>query len=132
MIAATNDQRAGLQITIPDAQPTPTGPPTTEPVGRVDASKRFKHTVHFADSATPTSRAKPKGVQGCEIRMKIGDPAPAGPDDLEFVTIDSKTPHTIEFEAADAGKRVYYMMRWISTRGEPGPWSATVSAMILG
>ena len=130
--STTNEQRAGLQITVPDSSPTPVGPPTTPPVGRIDASQRLKHTVHFVDSGTPTSKAKPAGVQGCEIRMKVGDPAPTGPNDLEFVTIDSKTPHTIDFEASDAGKRVVYWIRWVSKRGEPGPWGAPISALIQG
>ena len=82
------------------------------------------------DELTPTSRAKPDGAQGCEIWMKVGDPAPAGPKDVHYLALDTRSPYTVEFDAADAGKTAYYMLRWISTRAETGPWSATVSGTI--
>ena len=31
---------------------------------------------------------------------------------------------------ADAGQAAHYMLRWLSTRGEAGPWSETASATI--
>ncbi|KKK98125.1 hypothetical protein LCGC14_2645870, partial [marine sediment metagenome] len=34
------------------------------------------------------------------------------------------------FAGADANKVAHYMLRWESTRGEPGPWSETASATI--
>ena len=41
--------------------------------------QRLQHTIHFADEATPTSKAKPAGVMGAEVWVKVapvGDPAP--------------------------------------------------------
>jgi hypothetical protein len=31
---------------------------------------------------------------------------------------------------ADAGKTARYMLRWVATTGEKGPWSETASATI--
>jgi len=31
-----------------------------------------------------------------------------------------------------AGKTVYYWLRWVNTRGEAGPWSSVASAMVVG
>ncbi|MCI0358788.1 MAG: hypothetical protein L0211_09930, partial [Planctomycetaceae bacterium] len=112
--------------------PTPSGPPTTAPVGKVDTSQRLQHTVSFSDAATPTSKARPAGVRGCEIWMKIGTPPPATAADLTFVTLDTRTPHVVIFDGADANKTVTYWLRWVSTRGETGPWSAAVSATVSG
>ncbi|HZN32298.1 MAG TPA: hypothetical protein VFB80_00715, partial [Pirellulaceae bacterium] len=130
--AVTGSAKAAAGITVPDTTPTPSGPPTTAPVGQVDTSQRLQHTVSFVDSATPTSKAKPAGVRGCEIWMKIGTPPPAAAGDLVFVTLDTRTPHTIPFEGADGGKLVTYWLRWVSTRGETGPWSAAVGATVPG
>lgn len=130
--STTNDQRAGLQITVPDTTRTPVPPPTTAPVGRIETPSVRKHTVHFADSTTPTSKKKPDGVRGCQILMKIGAPPPTSASEMEFVVTDPKTPHDISFEVADVGKTVYYWLRWENTRGEPGPWSAMISATITG
>ena len=119
-------------ITVPDTTPTASGPPTTAPIATVDTSERLQHTIHFRDSTTPNSRAKPAGVRGCEIWMKIGTPAPVDPSELTFVTLDTRTPHLTTFDGADAGKLVTYWLRWVSTRDEKGPWSAAVAATVTG
>ena len=119
-------------ITVPDTIPTAPGPPTTAPIATVDTSERLQHTIHFRDSTTPNSRAKPAGVRGCEIWMKIGTPAPVDPSELTFVTLDTRTPHLTNFDGSDAGKLVTYWLRWISTRDEKGPWSPAVAATIPG
>jgi hypothetical protein len=64
--------------------------------------------------------------------MKVGPPPPATAADLAFVTLDTRTPHVIPFSGADANKTVTYWLRWVSTRGETGPWSAAVSASVPG
>ena len=119
-----------MSITVRSTSRAAVAAPTSRPVGTIDTSQRLRHTINFVDELTPTSRAKPDGVQGCEIWMKVGDPAPAGPKDVHYLALDTRTPYTVEFEAGDAGKTAYYMLRWISTRAETGPWSATVSGTI--
>ena len=126
----TDAQRQSMGITVRSATRTAVGPPTTKPVANVDTGQRLQHTINFVDELSPTSRAKPEGVQGCEIWMKVGDPLPAGPNDVHYLALDTRTPYTVEFDAADGGKPAHYMLRWINTRGETGPWSATVSATI--
>ena len=122
--------RQSLGVTVRSSTRTAVGPPETRPVGLVNTSQRLQHTLSFSDERTPNSRAKPDGVQGCEIWMKVGDPAPAGPHDVHYLALDTRTPYVTEFEATDAGKTAYYMLRWINTRGETGPWSATASGTI--
>ena len=126
----TDAHRQSAGITVRSAARTAVGAPTSKPVATVDTSQRLQHTINFVDELTPTSRAKPDGVQGCEIWMKVGDPAPAGPADVHYLALDTRTPYTVGFDAADGGKTAYYMLRWMSTRAETGPWSATVSATI--
>ncbi len=129
--AAVDDaERAALGITVPDTIPTPVGPPITRPVVSVDTSQRLQHTIGFADEATPTRKAKPAGVRGAQIWVKIGDPAPIDPNELTFLATDTRTPYVAAFAGADANKVAHYMLRWESTRGEPGPWSETASATI--
>lgn len=128
--AVSDAQRLSLGITVRSTTRTAVGAPQSKPIVQVDTSQRLRHTISFVDELTPTSRAKPDGVQGCEIRIKIGDPAPAGPEDFKYLATDTRSPYTVEFDAADAGKTAYYVLRWVSTRGETGPWSQTVSATI--
>ena len=130
--AVTDAAKLAAGAPVHDTIKTPVPPPTTAPVGRVEIKNRLEHIMHFVDSATPTSKAKPAGVRGCQIWMKIGGTAPASESEMQFVISDPKTPHKIEFQAADAGKTVYYWLRWENTKGIPGPWSAVVTATITG
>jgi hypothetical protein len=85
------------------------------------------------DEATPTRCAKPAGVMGCEIWVKIsatGEPAPTGADGLSFLSLDSSSPYVAEYDGKEGGKTAHYMLRWVATVGVKGPWSETVSATI--
>ncbi len=128
--AVDNIERKALGITVPDTTPTPVGPPTSRPVVTVDTSQRLQHSIAFADETTLTSRAKPDGVRGAQIWVKIGDPPPVDPDELTFLATDTRTPYVANFDGADANKVAHYMLRWESTRGDVGPWSETASATI--
>lgn len=130
--AVTDTQRAAMQITVPSGTHTPAPTPTTRPVGTVDTSQRLSHKIEFRDESTPTSRAKPDGVAYCELHLFIGTTAPAGPEAMHLQAVDKSTPYLMEFASADAGKTAWWALRWVNTRGEHGPWSATVSGTIPG
>src|SRR5438876_1532576 len=126
----TDAQRNSLGITVRSTTRTAVGAPTSKPVATVDTSQRLQHTIAFVDELTPTSRAKPDGAQGCEIWVKVDGPPPADASQLNYLATDTRTPYVAEFDGSQAGKIAYYMLRWVSTRGETGPWSQTVSATI--
>ena len=132
-VKVTDAQRAALGITVRDAEPTPTAAPTTRPVVTVDFSKRLRHTLRYADESTPTRRASPRGTLGAEIWAKLtapGDPPPSDPSELTFLLLSTRTPATIEFSGENAGQTAHYLLRWLTGRGTPGPWSETASATI--
>ena len=123
-------ERAAMHITVRDVTPTPSPVPTTRPVGQVDTSQRLRHTVSFVDETTPGIRRKPAGVLGAEIYSKIGGPPPTDDSDVTYLATDTRSPHVILYDADEAGQIAHYMLRWINTRGERGPWSETVSATV--
>ncbi len=55
---------------------------------------------------------------------------PVDPSELTFLAVDTRTPYTTDFDGSDGGKQAHYMLRWVNTRGETGPWSETATAMI--
>ena len=126
----TDPQREGMGITVRDEIKTPSAIPTTRPLAQVDTSQRFTHAVSFADETTPAVRKKPEGVAHCEIWVKIGGAPPVDADECEFLASDTNTPYTAFYEGEDGNKTAHYMLRWVNTRGEKGPWSNTVSATI--
>jgi hypothetical protein len=129
--AAVDDtERAAMGITVPDTVPTAAAVPATRPLVTVDTSQRLRHVIAFVDEATPTRKAKPAGVMGAEIWVKIGDPPPTDPSELTFLSVDTRTPYTADYDGADANKTAHYMLRWVNTTGDKGPWSETASATI--
>jgi hypothetical protein len=127
--SVTDAHRQALGITVRSTTRTAVAAPTTRPAASVDTSQRLRHTISFVDELTPGSRGKPDGASGCEIWVKVGS-APTDPSELRYLATDTRTPYVAEFDGADSGKTAYYMLRWVSTRGEPGPWSQTVSGTI--
>ena len=127
--AVSDAERAALGITVPDLGAA-AAIPTTRPICQIDPSQRLRHTIDFADESTPTRKAKPAGVMGAEIWVKIGPTPPVDPSELTFLAVDTRTPYTTDFDGADGGKQAHYMLRWVNTRGETGPWSETATATI--
>lgn len=125
-------ERAAMGITVPDREPTAVGAPTTRPVLSADTSQRLRIIVGFADEGTPTSKAKPAGVTGCEIWVKLGGPPPTDLSECQFLATDSRTPYTANFDGSEANQTAHFIGRWMSTRNEPGPLSETVSATVPG
>ena len=107
-------------------------PSATVPLGFVDTSARLRHTISWHDAATTGNKRRPRGVLGCEIWVKIGDPAPGGEKDCRFLTVDAATPYLAEFGSEDVGKTAHYMLRWRMRDGSISSWSETVSATITG
>lgn len=122
--------REAMGITVRGGVHVASAESMTHPIGWVDINERLRHTVNFRNNSGTTGTAKPAGTTGCEVWVKIGDTPPTGPSELRFLGVATRTPYTVIHDEADAGKMAHYMLRWLSTRGEPGPWSETVSATI--
>jgi hypothetical protein len=153
-IKTTDADRANMGITVRDGSLTPAAPPTTRPLVRVDTAQRLVHTVRFSDESTPTRRRKPHGVLGAEVWVAIAaphDPPPvlrfageqgsgfggqgsgsdgAGDSGFRFLSISTSGTMQTDFSTAEAGRTAYYALRWLSTRGETGPWSEVAAATV--
>jgi hypothetical protein len=127
----TDDERRALGITVPGDHPTPVGPPSSRPLAIVDPSDRFRHRIRYSDEGSTTSRARPAGIIGCEVWVKVGA-APVDPSEMTFLALNRSSPYIAEYTGTDAGKMAHYMLRWVSNNGQKGPWSETESATITG
>jgi hypothetical protein len=108
------------------------GLPPTRPAPTVLARQRLAHASWFDEEELPTKKAKPAVAIGAEIWLKIGDTPPADPSELSFLALDTNTPYLAQYTGAPAGKKAQSMLRWVSTRGDKGPWSETASPTIPG
>ena len=75
-------------------------------------------------------KAKPTGYDGAVIVWGILDAPPTGPDDLVNHTMASRTPHVLTFEESQRGKTVYICAAWQNERGNIGPWSEILNAIV--
>jgi len=143
----TDADRATIGITVRDASPTPGGAPATAPLVSIKLGERLKHTLRIVDADTPLRLAKPRGVRGCEVWMKLvdhertlptgdapdaplGDPFLSDPATFTYQGTATRAHHDTQFPLEARGKSAIYMLRWVSTRGAPGPWSEVASATI--
>ena len=69
-----------------------------------------------------------------QIWVKVGEPQrgfalpPTDPSKLSFLSGDTRTPYVADYPGECGGKTAHYMLRWVATTGERGPWSETASA----
>ena len=129
----TNADRAEMGITVRDTSPTPAPAPSSRPLALVESGQRLTHQLRLVDESTPTRRARPAGVLGAEVWVKLVDadqPAPTDPTALTFLTMTTKPSFRAEFKAGEGGKTAVYMARWVNTRGEKGPWSEVTTATV--
>jgi len=128
----TDSDRARMGLTVKSGTRTPTPVPTTSPIGVIDFSVRLQHSIRFYDEASAHSNAKPAGVHGCEIFMKVDGDAPKDASELTYLGTSTASPFIVKHDGSKVGKTIYYWLRWVNTRGESGPWSTTFSAMVVG
>jgi hypothetical protein len=126
----TDEDRDGLGIPIHKTSRTPAPVAKTYPDFDIDSGTIRRLTIDFYDAGSKKSKAKPAGQHGAEIRWVISDTPIIEIDDLTRSAFDTHTPFTLEFQGHERGKTVYFCLRWENTRGEKGPWSEIVSAII--
>ncbi|MDR1868041.1 MAG: hypothetical protein LBQ77_07230 [Treponema sp.] len=127
--AVVDTDRVAMNITVHDRKPTPIPAPTTFPEAETDSSMIRQLKVKFRDSGSGR-RAKPAGVHGVEIRWELLSKQPISVDELKNSAFDTKSPHTFIFDESQRGKSLYLCLRWENAKGEKGPWSEIISAII--
>jgi hypothetical protein len=127
--AMTDAERENFGLPVHDTKPTPARPITSRPELEVGFKEIQKHILTVHDTEME-SAGKPAHAAGFEIWRKVGGDAPATEADWQLVAQAPHSPHELTYSEEQSGLRVYYRVRWINTRGVPGPWSEIVSAVI--
>jgi hypothetical protein len=121
--------RRDMGLPVYDRTPTQVTPPETRPKMNILLTQIMKHILHVRDSESKRS-GKPARVIGFEIWRRVGGDTEPAYEEMQFVGLVTRSPHTLEYTSADRGKMVWYATRWVNTRGEKGPWSEIVSAIV--
>ena len=126
----SNAARDAAGLPVHKTTRTPVPVPRTFPMATVIGTDRLELTLMYSDVATPTRKARPHGCRGCEVYVAVADNPPKNPEDYRFVAFSTRTPELIKFKSDDGGKTANFLLRWVNTKGEPGPWSQAISATI--
>ena len=63
--------------------------------------------------------------------MAVADTAIDNPERTQFYRAFSANPAQVRFTKAEDGKIATYFARWVSARGETGPWSQPLTMRIV-
>jgi hypothetical protein len=125
----TDQDKIGMGLPVHKNKHSRAQPITSYPRVDVNFAQVQRHLLMVTDSETK-SHAMPPHAVGFEVWRKMGEPAPTSDADWQLVVQAPHSPCELHYDEANTGLRVYYRVRWINTRGVPGPWSKTVSAVI--
>jgi hypothetical protein len=104
--------------------------PQTSPLINILYGVPGGHHLRYADSLTPDARRKPADAVAMQLFIALTEHEPAAVEEARFHRNCTKNPVEIEFTEADDGKIATYYGRWVSARGEVGPWSLPTTMRI--
>jgi hypothetical protein len=104
--------------------------PRSSPLLKIVGAASRSHSLHFNDSNTPTSRAKPFGAIQLQVFVALADTPVRDPELAHYCGGASRNGFEVSYEHEDDGKVATYFGRWVSRRGDVGPWSLPVSMRV--
>lgn len=130
-----NADKTAVGVNLPNAGRTPVPPPTTQPALSLVGVQHNLQTLAYRDTSTPTSKAKPPGAIGIELRQTIATTPATNPEAAAPFGTFTKSPMNIGTSNGDIGKLATYWGRWTTRSGpggvtQVGPWSAPLSVAI--
>ncbi|MFZ0407306.1 MAG: hypothetical protein WAM11_04245 [Cyanobium sp.] len=126
----TNEAKLDLGLNLPNNSPSPIPAPTSSPIITVVGTTPGSATIRYADSNTPSSRAKPQGVLQLELYVGASTTTLGPPPATPLYGLVTRQPFAVMFDAEDAGKTATMYSRWTTRTGLTGPWSAAVTCVI--
>jgi hypothetical protein len=111
---------------------TTQAPPHQRPVIEIEPSKTREHLIRWHVDEDE-SRALPYGVNGWVLVYHVAEPGeelPTDPDEMGHSTLVTRNPIVIPHKPGDEGKKCAYAGAFQNKKGEKGPWSDVVVAVI--
>lgn len=134
--AVSNDDKTAVGVNLPNSARTPVPPPVTQPALTLDGVNHNTQQLSYRDTTTPTTKAKPPGAIGLELRQTIAVGPAVDPNAATPYGVITKSPVVIGTSNGDVGKIATYWGRWTTRSGpgglaQVGPWSAPLSVAVV-
>jgi hypothetical protein len=127
-ISDANKLAIGVRPVNPNRSPI--NVPDSSPLLNVIGATPGSQTVRYADTSTPDSGKKPFGAVQLQLFVAIGTTPTNDETTAQLYGQFTKNPVGVAFDPADDGKVATYFGRWVSRKGDVGPWSLPVSMRI--
>ena len=126
----TDAQRIELGLR-PRATPSRVARPATAPWVNVVEVRGSRVRIRLKDPASPTRKAKARGITGATIFTHVGDQPPSRREDWRYYGGTSRTETQVNFGSRmRPGEKVWIICQWNNRRSEAGPLSAPTYAYI--
>ena len=127
--AVTDADRERLGLPRRDRTPTPKPKPTSRPALEVLPTNNRQHTATAINQATG-KKTKPDDAYGVRFVSEIRDTPPANAEDLRYSVFRRKVVEVFDYPEESRGKKVFYAACYENAKGEAGPWSDIIEAII--
>lgn len=105
--------------------------PTYAPTLNILGNTPGEQTLKFCDGMVGSSRGgKPFGAKFMELRVAVGDAPITDVEQARPVGLFTASRIAVKFDHSEDRQKATYFGRWVSARGEIGPWSNPVSMSI--
>ncbi|MDR1371842.1 MAG: hypothetical protein LBJ17_01760 [Dysgonamonadaceae bacterium] len=126
----TDLEKISIGLNIPKAGRTPAPVATTAPSVEIGISRLAHLKIHVYENGHSNRRGKPDGQHCAELAWIHSPVKPKSWNDLTHTIVSTKSPFKLEFEDDMRGETIWFAVRWENTRGQKGPWSAMIDAII--
>ena len=107
--------------------PSKIAAPTSAPVLTTQSGAHLTVVMRYRDSAaSPSVKAKPYGVLGCEIWFATSATPITLVSALTSMVNATKSPVVIQFPPSAGGLQAYFAARWRTRTGLYSPWSPII------
>jgi hypothetical protein len=123
----SNGAKSAAGITVRSTARTPIPAPATIPIFGVVSQQPGLANLGYADSATPTTKAKPFGA--IQVELWYDSPSNGTPSlaNATYTGDYTKSPLTFDTPAGLTGRTIGIWGRWKTRRGLTGPFSAELA-----
>jgi hypothetical protein len=127
--AVTGPDRERLRLPLRGKTPSPKPRPTSRPELEVIPTNNRQHTATAINQGTG-KKNKPADAYGVKYLSEIRDAPPPNAAELRTSAFSRKTTQVYDYTEADRGKKVFYAACYENTKGDQGPWSDIIEAII--
>lgn len=131
-----NGDKTAVGVNLPNSARPRIPAPTTQPTLALVAAVHNQQTLSYKDQTTPTTKAKPFGAIGIDLRQGIATTPFTDPTQCAPLGTITKSPTNIATSSGDVGKLATYFGRFVTRSGpggvaQFGPWSAALTVAIV-